>query len=105
MKKINTSKIGFFQALGVVFYCAFIAGLINLFGKAFPAPTGFFGSVFMLVLLVFSAAFTGSIVFGYPAYLFLNNKQAKEALYILGFTLLYTAIMIWIIAVFIMTVI
>lgn len=89
MKKTNPSTIGLLQALGLVVYCVLIAGMLNLFGKTIAAPVGFLGSVLILVLLVFSAAVTGSIVFGYPAYLFLKNKQVKEALLILAYTLLY----------------
>lgn len=89
MKKANLSIIGLLQALGLVIYCVLIAGMLNLFGKTLTAPVGFLGSVLILVLLVFSAAVTGSIVFGYPAYLFLKNKQVKEALLILAYTLLY----------------
>lgn len=88
MKKLNPSTIGLLQALGVVAYCTLVVGVLNLFGRIFFAPVGFFGSVFMLILLVFSAAVSGSIVFGYPAYLALN-KRIKEALSILVFTLLY----------------
>jgi len=87
----------------VVIYCALVVAIINLFGQIFFAPPGFFGSVLILVLLVFSAAVSGSIVFGYPAYLFLKNKQAKEALSILGFTLLYAVGIILITAVLIMS--
>ena len=89
MKKLNTSLIGLFQALGVVIYCALIVGIFNFFGKNFAGPAGFFGSILILVLLVVSAAVTGSIVFGYPAYLFLKHKRTKEALLILAHTLLY----------------
>ena len=89
MKKINPSIIGLLQALGVVIYCALIAGMLNLFGRTLAAPVGFFGSVLILVLLVFSAAVSGSIVFGYPAYLFLKDKQIKESLFILAYTLVY----------------
>ena len=42
----------------------------------------------MLVLLVFSAAVTGSLVFGYPAYLAMQ-KKLKAAITLLGFTFLY----------------
>ncbi len=94
MKKINPSTAGLLQALSVVIYCALIAGMLNLFGKTLTAPMGFLGSVLILVLLVFSAAVTGSIVFGYPAYLFLKNKQIKEALLILVYTLLYCLVFI-----------
>ncbi len=89
MKKIDPPLIGLLQALGVVVYCVLIAGMLSLFAKTLTAPMGFFGSVLILVLLVFSVAVTGSIVFGYPAYLFLKNKQVKEALLILVYTLLY----------------
>ena len=88
MKKINPSLIGLAQALGLVIYCALIAGLLWFLGNISVEPLGFFGSVLMLMLLVFSAAVTGSIVFGYPTYLVLNNR-VKEALSILAFTLLY----------------
>lgn len=100
MKKLNPSTIGFLQALGVVIYCALVVGILNLFGKIFFAPPGFWGSLLILVLLVFSAAVSGSIVFGYPAYLALN-KKIKEALSILAYTLLYSLIIIIIIVVLI----
>lgn len=90
MKKLDSYLIGLLQASAVIIYCLFIAGLLNLFGNVFTAPAGLLGSVFIyLVLLVFSAAVTGSIVFGYPAYLFLKTKQAKKSLLILSYTLLY----------------
>lgn len=88
MKKLNPNLIGLVQALGVVVYCGLVVGMLNLFGKVIFAPPGFFGSLLILVLLVFSAAVSGSIVFGYPAYLALN-KKIREALSILAFTLLY----------------
>lgn len=102
MKKINSSLIGLFQALGVVIYCALIAGVLNFLGKTFTAPMGFLGSVLILVLLVFSAAATGSILFGYPAYLFLRSKKTKEALSILAYTFLYCLVFIIIAAVFLL---
>jgi hypothetical protein len=49
--------------------------------------------------LVFSAAVTGSIVFGYPAYLFFKEKKVKEPLLILAFTSLYCLIILAITAV------
>jgi uncharacterized membrane protein YbhN (UPF0104 family) len=88
MKKLNPSLIGLLQALGVILYCALISGVLQIMGKTFVQPAIFFSSVVILTLLVFSAAVTGSIVFGYPAYLVLN-KKIKEALSVLAFTLLY----------------
>lgn len=88
MKRFNPNLIGFLQALGVVVYVALISGVLDILGKSFVQPAAFFTSVAILSLLVFSAAVTGSIVFAYPAYLGLN-KRIKEALSVLGFTLLY----------------
>ena len=57
------------------------------------ARPGLLGIVLMLLLLVFSAAVTGSMVFGYPAFLALN-KNIREALRVLAYTLLYSLVII-----------
>ena len=88
MNKSNPSLIGFLQALGVVAYCALIGGFFQLGNRFFPKQSVFLMSVLVLILLVFSAAITGMIVFGYPAYLALN-KRIKEALFVFFYTLLY----------------
>jgi hypothetical protein len=88
MKKLHPSLIGLAQGLGVAAYCAVIAGLFQILKNSAVTAPGILASIFMLVLLVFSVAVTGSIVFGYPAYLALKN-QIKEAISILAFTLLY----------------
>ncbi len=86
--KTNLFLIGFLQSLGVIIYCALVGGFFRLADKFFAAPPGFLGVVLMLVFLVFSVAVSGAIVFGYPAYLALNNR-IKEALLLLVYTLLY----------------
>lgn len=88
MNKSNLSLIGFLQALGIVIYCALVGGLFLTFDKLSLAPPGFLGIILMLILLVFSAAVTGSIVFGYPAYLALNQR-IREAVTLIVYTLLY----------------
>ena len=88
LKNPNLPLVGLLQALGVAAYCFLVAGLLWSFGKYFPAPMGFVGTVFMLFLLVISAAVTGALVFGYPAYLAWNRK-IKEALTLFGYTLLF----------------
>lgn len=88
MKKLSLSLIGLLQALGVIVYCGLVAGFFWSCNKFFVAAPGFWATALMLALLVFSAAVTGSIVFGYPAYLALHQKT-KEALTLLGYTLLY----------------
>jgi len=87
--KTNLSLIGFLQALGVIVYCALAGGFFWLADIFFVAPPGFLGIVLMLVFLVFSVAVSGAIVFGYPAYLALNNR-IKDALSLLIYTLIYT---------------
>ncbi len=87
--KTNLSLIGLVQALGVIVYCALAGGFFWLAEKVFIVPPDFLGIVLMLVFLVFSVAVSGAIVFGYPAYLALNNK-IKDALSLLIYTLLYT---------------
>ena len=88
MTTSRLSFIGFLQAVGLVVYCLLIAVFFQYAEKFIPRPTGFFVTAFMLFLFVFSAAVTGSLVFGYPAYLALNQHM-KEALTVFGFTLLY----------------
>lgn len=85
--KLKPFFVGLLQAIGVIIYCVLIALLINSIGKAVSsAPMGFLGAAIMLVLLVFSAGVTGTIVFGYPAYLFFKQQKVKEPLLILLFT-------------------
>ncbi len=90
MKKLSASLIGLLQVLGVLVYCLLISGLFWLMDEYFRSnPPQFVVMFFMLVILVFSAGVTGALVFGYSAYLAMN-KRIKEALRVLGFTLLYS---------------
>jgi dipeptide/tripeptide permease len=99
MKKLNPSLIGLLQAIGVIIYCVLIAALLNFLGRAGLEPPGIFGFAAILVILVFSAAVTGSIVFGYPVYLFFKDKKIKEPLLILAFTALYCLIILAVFAI------
>ena len=101
--KEKPTTIGLCQALGVTVYCGLVAVLFNYLTKAIPSGPGFFGFFFMLILLVFSAAVTGSVVFGYPVYLALAKNKIKEALTILAFTLLYSLLIILITAILIIS--
>lgn len=103
LEKEKPSTIGLCQALGVTVYCGLIAFLFNYLTKAIPSGPGFFGFYFMLILFVFSAAVTGSMVFGYPLYLVLVKNKIKEALTILAFTLAYTFGIIFITAILIIS--
>ena len=72
MNKSKLLLIGFVQALSLIIYCSLIAGLFWLGDNFFSGPPDFLITAFMLLLFVFSAAVTGSIVFAYPVYLALN---------------------------------
>lgn len=79
--------VGLLQAAGVVFYCSIISFFLQSIKKIFISPPEFLIAIFMLCLLVFSAAVTGSIVFGYPVYLAVNKNFGK-GLMVLLYTLL-----------------
>ncbi len=90
MKK-SPLLVGFLQALGVTVYCFLIIGFFYLMEKYSPTSSEpqFFGAAIMLIIFVFSAAITGSIVFGYPAYLILKQNKVKEGLQTLGYFALF----------------
>jgi len=88
MKKSKLSLIGLIQAVGLAVYCSLAAGLVWYLGKSFEEPPGFTGVIFWLFLLTFSVAVCGSIVFGYSVNLAMN-KNVKDALLLLVYTLLY----------------
>lgn len=90
------------QALGVTIYCGIVALFFNFITKVVLAP-GFIDFFLMLILLVFSASVTGSIIFGYPTYLAVIKNKIKEGLTILVFTLFYSLAIIIATVVFIFT--
>ena len=96
-------KVGLCQALLVSLYCGLVAIFFNFVVQALPEP-GFYGFFLILTLLVFSAAVTGSLVFGYPVYLAVVNKKAKEADAILAYTLGFLFLMILATIIFFLTV-
>lgn len=97
LEKQSASTIGLLQAIGVTLYCGLIATFFSIMTKAASKP-GFFGFFLILILFVFSAAITGTLVFGFPGYLAVIKNKIKEAMSILAFTLLYTLAIILIVA-------
>jgi hypothetical protein len=93
---MKTSKIilwSIIDALGVAVYVTGVSLLISNAERIFGKMTGFLGPMAMLLLLVISAAITGSLVFGRPVYM-IYNGQKKEGLkllfYTIGFLVLIT---------------
>ncbi len=82
----------FLCSLGVVVYVSgvswFMTNASKLFGNK---PDNIRMPIAMLLLLVLSAATTGSLVFGYPVWQYLDGKK-KEAIKSLGWTLAFLAI-------------
>jgi hypothetical protein len=80
-------KYAAINSLGTAVYVVFIASLIYLLGHVLPGPDNtVLIPIAMLMLFVFSAAFTGSLVFGRPIVWYLDGKK-REALYLLFYTL------------------
>lgn len=93
---------GLLQALGVLVYCGFVASFLWAMNNFFlKPPSQLFGITLMLVLLVFSAAVTGFLVFGYPISL-LVDKKIKEALSVLGYTFTYLLLIFLVVLFFVM---
>ncbi|MFC1787969.1 hypothetical protein ACFLZY_02010 [Patescibacteria group bacterium] len=88
MKKITLFQAGLLQALGVIAYVALISLFFNILEGLSKTPHLFLVQMIMLSLLVFSAAITGVLVFGYPTFLIAKNRL-KDGLLVFGYTLLF----------------
>jgi hypothetical protein len=86
--KIKIWKMGILAGLAVAVYCGLITLLI-WFGGDFLSDkmSQVMGSLFGLILLVFSVAISGVLVFGYPLFLAVEKKY-KQAFQAIGVTLL-----------------
>jgi len=93
MNKYKLSNIGLVQALGIVAYCSLVALFFQFANQGQPDPKGIWAPVLMLTLLVFSVAVSGGIVFGYSAYLAMQN-QLKDSIVLFIYTILYCLIFI-----------
>ena len=83
----NTIKYAWINALATSAYIVLVASFIYILGNAFPGPDKtILIPIAMLLLFVFSAAFTGFLVFGRPVMWYLDGKR-KEAIFLLFYTL------------------
>ena len=86
MRKIL--KYALINAIGTALYVAAVASFMYLAGQGtFGTTKTVFIPIAMLMLFVFSAAFTGTLMFGRPVVWYLDGKK-KEALSLLGYTLI-----------------
>jgi hypothetical protein len=88
MKRREIIMSAFMNALGTAVYVILIALFIYLGSQGlFGEGESVFIPIAMLMLFVFSAAFTGFLIFGRPIMWYLDNKK-KEALSLLFYTLI-----------------
>ncbi|MFH1429960.1 MAG: hypothetical protein ABIG71_00375 [Candidatus Uhrbacteria bacterium] len=78
--------IGLLQAIGVVVYTVGFGLLMKSLGSFANEPDQIVGVAFMLTLLVFSAAVSGALVFGYGAYL-ISQHRTHDAITVIGATI------------------
>jgi hypothetical protein len=74
------------NALAAFVYVTAVGLLMSHASLIFGAKDTAFTPVAVLMLLVFSAALMGILVFGQPAMWYVDGKK-KEALYLLGYTM------------------
>ena len=65
---------GCISAFGTLVYCGLVAWFFMTMEHVWVSADSIFAFVFMLFLLVLSAAITGSLVLGYPALLTLKGN-------------------------------
>ena len=77
--KNSPKYLGLVQALGHIAYVGLFAFLVHtlspILEARFGEPTPALGMAFILLLLVTSALTCASIAFGYPVYLFFQDKK------------------------------
>ena len=104
MKKNEITKYALTNALGTALYVTIIASFIYVTGEGALGETKtVFIPIAMLMLFVFSAAFTGGLIFGRPVMWYLDGKK-QEALsllfYTLGIFLIITIIVLFFLIIF-----
>lgn len=99
--KKHPAIIGLKQALGVAIYCGLVSAFFRMMEQADAKVDNFVMATVMLLILVFSAAITGALVFGYPVYLIIN-KEVKKGLAVLGHTFLFLLLIIIIVLLFLL---
>jgi hypothetical protein len=81
--------VGLYQSLIVFAYVLIVSLFMMKMGEAFSDLGNYWGGAIMLLLLVFSVALMGLVIFGYPVYLFIRGK-AMKALASLLYTFLFS---------------
>jgi hypothetical protein len=83
------------HSLGVFIYITIIASIMSNGGKLFNKADNFWNPIAFLLLFVFSALITSSLVLGRPIYLYFDDKKeeaVKFLLYTIGWLFAITLI-------------
>ena len=83
-----TTKHALINSISVSIYVTAIATLFNILGKTQNTTNSILIPITMLLLLVFSVALMGTLIFGRPLIWYLDNKK-KEAIQLLAYTILF----------------
>ena len=78
--KNSIVKIAFFQAAGIVAYVIVFASIVNSLQTLFPDDnklSPFIGISIFLLAFIISVTVCGSLMFGYPIFLFSKGKKAE----------------------------
>ena len=87
--KLSLEFIAFLQAIGLTSYCLLI-GFILWNGEAWFGPmVSFVPIAFVCFLFALSALISAFLILGYPIFLFWVEKKEKEALKLVGCTVLW----------------
>ena len=90
---VNVIKYSVINSLSTFFYVVFVASLMFFVGNNHILPDHtVLIPIGMLMLFVFSAALVGTLVFGRPILLYLDNNK-REAVMLLVYTLVFLLIM------------
>lgn len=91
---VKTIKTALLNSLLTFLYIILVSSFMFFMNHNFhDTPDNFLAPVTMLLLFVFSAALTGSLVFGRPILWYIDGKK-KEALKLLSWTLLFLFIIL-----------
>lgn len=88
-KEKSLVTVGFLQATAVALYCLLIGLLIINGEQIFGTPDSFLGPAMFLVLFVVSALVVALFTLAYPIMLFWDEKKTKEALKLIGYTVIW----------------
>jgi hypothetical protein len=87
--RLSPVLLGFYQALGVVLYTVLIGVFFNLMQRAKTHPPDLVAAPVILTLFVLSAAITGTLVFGLPAYYAFTKNNINRAISTLVYTFVF----------------